>query len=58
MLENFFLTELLEQAFLLLGLAESDDQLEKIVKRFLCPVILKMSSDYLSVRNKVFHEYV
>lgn len=49
--------ELLERVFLRLGAAESDDQLEKVLGRFLVPVILKITSEHKTVQNKVllFH---
>ena len=46
-------TELLERVFLRLGAAESDDQLEKLLGRFLIPVILKVTSEHKTVQNKV-----
>lgn len=45
--------ELLERVFLRLGAAESDDQLEKVLGRFLVPVILKITSEHKTVQNKV-----
>ena len=46
-------SELLERVFLRLGLAESDEQLQQIVARFICPVINKGTSEHQSVRDKV-----
>lgn len=48
-----FFKDLLERVFLRVASAESDDQLEKTVKTFLCPVLLKVSSPYQEVKNKV-----
>ncbi|XP_058950151.2 proteasome adapter and scaffold protein ECM29 isoform X1 [Pocillopora verrucosa] len=45
--------ELLERVFLRVASAESDDQLEKTVKTFLCPLLLKVSSPHQEVKNKV-----
>nr|XP_049703179.1 proteasome adapter and scaffold protein ECM29 [Helicoverpa armigera] len=44
---------LLDRVFLRLGNADSDDQLESCLNRFLPPVILKLSSPYEQVRTKV-----
>lgn len=46
--------ELLERVFLRLGVAETDDQLEKTVGRFLGPVLLKCASPHQAVQEKVF----
>ena len=45
--------ELLERVFLRIGLAESDEQLEKCLSQFLAPTILKAASPRQSVQNKV-----
>lgn len=45
--------ELLERVLLRLGTAETDDQLETAVKKFLTPVLLKITSPSESVRCKV-----
>eukprot|EP00057_Strongylocentrotus_purpuratus_P010560 XP_011665034.1 PREDICTED: proteasome-associated protein ECM29 homolog [Strongylocentrotus purpuratus] len=45
--------ELLDRVFLRIGSAESDDQLENVVCRFLPPVLLKLSSSQEGVRKKV-----
>ena len=45
--------ELLERVFLRIGVAESDDQLEKCLYQFLAPTILKAASQHKSVQNKV-----
>lgn len=37
-----------------IALADSDDKLETILKTFLAPVLLKLTSQFLSVRNKVW----
>ncbi|KAL0840590.1 hypothetical protein ABMA28_015796 [Loxostege sticticalis] len=44
---------LLDRVFLRLGNADSDDQLESCLNRFLPPVILKLSSPHEQVRTKV-----
>ncbi|XP_050294249.1 proteasome adapter and scaffold protein ECM29-like [Anthonomus grandis grandis] len=44
---------LLERVFLRLGSAETDDQLENVLGKFLVPVLLKLSSAHESVRKKV-----
>lgn len=49
---SFFL-ELLERVFLRVASAETDDQLEKTVKTFLCPLLLKVASPHQEVKNKV-----
>ena len=53
LIAKFALAELLERVFLRLSMAESDEQLEQIVGRFLCPVIVKTSSPHRSVQDKV-----
>lgn len=45
--------ELLERVFLRVASAETDDQLEKSVKTFLCPLLLKVASPHQEVKNKV-----
>ncbi|XP_020604939.1 proteasome-associated protein ECM29 homolog [Orbicella faveolata] len=45
--------ELLERVFLRVASAETDDQLEKTVKTFLCPLLLKVASPHQEVKNKV-----
>nr|XP_054765332.1 proteasome adapter and scaffold protein ECM29-like [Lytechinus pictus] len=45
--------ELLDRVFLRIGSAESDEQLENVVCRFLPPVLLKLSSSQEGVRKKV-----
>ncbi|XP_072940517.1 proteasome adapter and scaffold protein ECM29 [Epargyreus clarus] len=44
---------LLDRVFLRLGAADSDEQLESCLSRFLPPVILKLSSPHEQVRTKV-----
>ena len=39
--------------FLRVASAETDDQLEKAVGNFLCPVLLKVGSPHQEVKNKV-----
>ena len=46
-------TELLERVFLRIGLAESDEQLEKCLSQFLAPTVLKIASGHQSVQTKV-----
>lgn len=48
-----FSLELLERVFLRVASAETDDQLEKTVKTFLCPLLLKVASPHQEVKNKV-----
>ena len=36
-----------------MGSAETDEQLETVIKKFLCPVLLKLSSPEENVRKKV-----
>uniref|UniRef100_A0A8C4NDS0 Ecm29 proteasome adaptor and scaffold n=1 Tax=Eptatretus burgeri TaxID=7764 RepID=A0A8C4NDS0_EPTBU len=43
----------LERVFLHLGLAETDEQLQTVVAKFLPPVLLKLSSSQEGVRKKV-----
>lgn len=45
--------ELLERVLFRLGTAESDEQLETAVNKFLTPVLLKITSSNESVRCKV-----
>ncbi|KAJ7383849.1 hypothetical protein OS493_025725 [Desmophyllum pertusum] len=45
--------ELLERVFLRVASAETDEQLEKTVKIFLCPLLLKVASPHQEVKNKV-----
>lgn len=49
----FFLTDQLERVFLRLGHAETDEQLQDIISKFLPPVLLKLSSIQEGVRKKV-----
>lgn len=49
----FFLTDQLERVFLRLGHAETDEQLQDIISKFLPPVLLKLSSVQEGVRKKV-----
>lgn len=51
----FLLTDQLERVFLRLGHAETDDQLQDIISKFLPPVLLKLSSVQEGVRKKVTH---
>ena len=44
---------LLERVFLRIGSTETDAQLETELKRFLCPVLLKLASQTEGVRKKV-----
>ncbi|XP_038067101.1 proteasome adapter and scaffold protein ECM29-like [Patiria miniata] len=45
--------ELLERVFLRIGSAETDEQLQNVVSRFLPPVLLKLCSNQEGVRKKV-----
>lgn len=47
---------LLERVFLRIGSAETDDQLQNAVSKFLPPVLLKLSSQQEGVRKKVNRE--
>jgi hypothetical protein len=44
---------LLERVFLRVGSAESDEQLQSAISKFLPPVLLKLSSQQDGVRKKV-----
>ena len=44
---------LLERVFLRLGSAETDEQLEAALAKFLAPVLLKLASQTDGVRKKV-----
>lgn len=44
---------LLERVFLRVGSAETDEQLESVILKFLPPVVLKLSSPHEEVRKKV-----
>lgn len=48
-----FLADQLERVFLRLGHAETDEQLQDIISKFLPPVLLKLSSVQEGVRKKV-----
>ena len=45
--------ELLERVLLRLAAAETDEQLEKSVAKFLTPTLLKLASPHESVKKKV-----
>lgn len=45
--------ELLERVFLRVGSAESDEQLQQVLSRFLTPTIAKLTSSHKSVQDKV-----
>ena len=47
------MTELLERVFLRFGLADTDEKLKSCISRFLCPVLLKLSTPYPEARKKV-----
>lgn len=47
------ITELLERVLFRLGTAETDEQLEATVIKFLTPVLLKITSPHEAVRCKV-----
>lgn len=38
-----------------IALAKSDQQLEDLLKTYLAPLLLKLSSESVAVRNKVSH---
>ena len=46
-------TVLLERVFLRIGSAETDEQLETVLAKFLTPVLLKLASQADGVRKKV-----
>lgn len=46
-------TDQLERVFLRLGHADTDEQLQHIISKFLPPVLLKLSSVQEGVRKKV-----
>ena len=50
---NFVWTDQLERVFLRLGHAETDEQLQDVISKFLPPVLLKLSSVQEGVRKKV-----
>ena len=45
--------ELLGKVEFRIALADSDSKLETLLKTYLAPVLLKLASEHLSVRNKV-----
>lgn len=49
----FCIIDQLERVFLRLGHAETDEQLQNIISKFLPPVLLKLSSTQEGVRKKV-----
>ncbi|XP_053887475.1 proteasome adapter and scaffold protein ECM29 isoform X2 [Malaclemys terrapin pileata] len=51
--QNCLLKDQLERVFLRLGHAETDEQLQNIISKFLPPVLLKLSSTQEGVRKKV-----
>ena len=51
-------TQLLERIFLKFGSADSDDQFEAAVKKFLPPVLLQLKSPEEGVRKKVLEMLV
>ena len=50
---NFIFSALVERVFLRIGSAETDEQLQAALSRFLPPVILKLDSKEEGVRKKV-----
>uniref|UniRef100_A0A2K6TQP9 Proteasome adapter and scaffold protein ECM29 n=1 Tax=Saimiri boliviensis boliviensis TaxID=39432 RepID=A0A2K6TQP9_SAIBB len=50
---SFYVIDQLERVFLRLGHAETDEQLQNIISKFLPPVLLKLSSTQEGVRKKV-----
>lgn len=53
LLFSFYIIDQLERVFLRLGHAETDEQLQNIISKFLPPVLLKLSSTQEGVRKKV-----
>ena len=53
-LNGFAFTALVERVFLRIGSAETDEQLEGVLGKFLAPVLLKLNSSEEAVRKKVF----
>lgn len=49
----FLIIDQLERVFMRLGHAETDEQLQDIISKFLPPVLLKLSSVQEGVRKKV-----
>ncbi len=49
----FFISVLIERVFLKVGSADTDEQLETTLCKFLCPLLLKLASDKEEVRKKV-----
>jgi proteasome component ECM29 len=47
------ISALLERVLLRIGSAETDEQLQSVVSKFLPPVLLKLSSQQEGVRKKV-----
>lgn len=50
---KIFISELLEKLLMRLGFADTDEKLERIVNNFLTPVLLKIDSKDIQVKNKV-----
>ena len=50
---DFIFSALVERVFLRIGSAETDEQLQAALSRFLPPVILKLDSKEEGVRKKV-----
>jgi proteasome component ECM29 len=48
-----FFAALLERVFLRVGSADSDEKVEAVIVKFLCPVLLKLTSTQENVRKKV-----
>uniref|UniRef100_A0A8C5X4T0 Ecm29 proteasome adaptor and scaffold n=1 Tax=Malurus cyaneus samueli TaxID=2593467 RepID=A0A8C5X4T0_9PASS len=53
LIASVFVSNQLERVFLRLGHAETDEQLQNIISKFLPPVLLKLSSTQEGVRKKV-----
>ena len=50
---NMSLSVLVERVFLRIGSAETDEQLEGVLGKFLAPVLLKLNSSEEGIRKKV-----
>lgn len=53
-----YFAALLERVLLRIGSAETDEQLQSVVSKFLPPVLLKLSSQQEGVRKKVNYLFV
>lgn len=48
-----YVAVLVERVFLRIGSAESDEQLEAVLSKFLTPILLKLNSSEENIRKKV-----